>query len=113
MDQGRRPHLVSIQRSVTSSGELGGLVYTWHEIATGWARIGYGPAAERRQAAQINAEQAATFEFDWNQTLAGVQTTDRLYVFSTVWNIDGAVVIGGNREVHITAISNRDEEIDS
>lgn len=113
MDQGKRPHLVSIQRFTTSEGELGGLVYTWHEVATGWARVRYGTAAERREAAQENAQQIATFEFDWNPTIAGIQTTDRLYVFSTVWDVASAVVIGGNEEVHVTAVANLDAEIDS
>lgn len=112
-DPGRRPHLVIIQRAVTSTGSLGGQTRTWHESARGWARVSYGPGQERREAAQENASVAATFEFDWSPAIAGTLPTDRLYVFDTVWDIASAVVIGGNRDVHITAMANLDEELDS
>jgi head-tail adaptor len=112
-DPGERPHLVEIQRGITTTDDYGQGGTTWHELATGWAKIRYGTGQERRQAAQENAAQAATFEFDWNPTLAGVRPSDRLYVFSTVWDITSNVTIGANRESHITAIANLDAEIDS
>lgn len=110
---GDRPHLVIIQRAVSVEDDHGGETRTWHELTRGWARIRYGTSQERREAAQENATQAATFEFDWTPTLAAVLPTDRGYVFDTVWDISSAVTIGGNREVHITLIANLDAEIDS
>lgn len=112
-DPGERPHLVTIQRATVATDDYGGEVRTWHDHATGWAKIAYGTGQERREAAQENASQTATFMFDWNPTLAAVTTKDRLEIFSTVWDITGNVTIGINRESHITAVANLNAEIDS
>lgn len=113
MKAGERPHLVTVQRAVTATDDYGGESKTWHTEATAWARVRYGTGAERREAAQENASQAATFEFDYSPTLAAVRPTDRLYCFSTVWDVASAYVIGANEEVHVTAVANLDAEIDS
>lgn len=113
MKAGRRPHLVTIQRATITPDDYKNEVRTWHTHATAYARISYGTGAERREAAQENANQTATFEFDWNPTLAGVTAKDRLSAFDTVWDITGTVTIGANRESHITAVANLDAEPDS
>lgn len=105
-DPGARPHLVRIQRATVSEDTYGGETKTWHDHATGYARLSHGTNQERREAAQENASQVATFDFDWNPTIAATLPSDRLYVFSTVWDIVSAVVVGGNRAVNITAIAN-------
>ena len=110
MDAGNRPHLVRLQQATITTGTLGGETKTWHDIGTAWAAILYGTGQERREAAQENASQAATFMFDWSPQTAALRPTDRLYVFDTVWDIASAVVIGGNREVHVTAVANLDAE---
>lgn len=112
-DPGQRDHLVLIQRAISSSDDYGGETKTWHELARGYARVRYGTSEERRQAAQENAAQVATFEFDWNPTVAGTRPTDRLYVFGTVWDVASAVIVGHQKEVHITATANLEAEIDS
>lgn len=112
-DPGERPHLVTIQRATVSADDYGGEVRTWHTHATAWAKASYGTGQERREAAQENASQTATFMFDWSPTLAGVTASDRLYIFDTVWDITANVTIGQNRESHITAVANLDAEIDS
>jgi head-tail adaptor len=112
-DPGQRDHLVIVQRATTTADDYGTKVSTWHEYARGYARIRYGSAQERREAAQENAAQTATFELDWNPTVAGTRPRDRLYVFDTVWDVVSAVVIGHQREVHITAVANLEAEIDS
>lgn len=86
---------------------------TWHDLAMGYAAVRYGTGQERREAAQENASMSATFEFDWNPTIAATRPTDRLYCFDTVWDVASAVVVGANRDVHITAVANLDAEIDS
>lgn len=112
-DPGARPHLVTIQRATVTLGTLGGETRSWSTHATGWARVRYGTGQERREAAQENASVSATFEFDWNPTLAAVKTLDRLSVFDTVWDIASVVTIGGRREVHMTATANLDPEMES
>lgn len=110
---GERPHFVTIQRATTAVDDYGGETKTWHTLATGWAAVRYGTGQERREAAQENAAVAATFEFDWNPTVAAIRPTDRLYCFDTVWDVASAVIIGGNSEVHVTTTANLDAEIDS
>lgn len=114
MKAGQRPHLVTIQRQGSPSDDgYNSIPGAWATHATAWARVRYGTGAERREAAQENATQAATFEFDWTPTLAAVRPTDRLICFDTAWDVASAVTVGGNDEVHITAVANLDAEIDS
>lgn len=106
-DPGQRTCLVVIQRQ--GAGTHDG--YTnrpgaWAEYARAWARVRYGTAAERREAAQERASRTATFECDWTPTLAAVRSTDRLVVLGAAWDISDAAVIGANGEVHITAVAN-------
>lgn len=112
MDPGERFHLVTIQRATVTSNDYGDEIRNWGDIGTAYAAILYGSGQERRDAAQENATQAATFNFDWNPTVAGIRPTDRLICFDTAWDVYSAVVIGGNREVHVTAVANLDEEPD-
>lgn len=110
---GERSQLVRIQRAVTAADDYGGESKTWHDLGTAWAAVRYGTGQERREAAQENASQAATFDFDYSPQTAGIRPTDRLYCFDTVWDVASAVVIRANEAVHVTAIANLDAEIDS
>lgn len=113
-DPGQRPHLITIQRQGAATDD--GYTSTpgeWATHTTAWARILYGSGQERRDAAQESAAQAATFECDWSPTLAAVKTTDRIIIFDTAWDINSRVIIGGNREVHFTAVAQLDVVIDS
>jgi head-tail adaptor len=113
-DPGQKPHLVSIQQAVAATDDYGGETLTWHTSATAWAEVLYGTGQERREAAQENASQTATFIFDWGPTTtAAIRPTWRLYCFDTVWDVASAVVVGANREVHVTAVANLDAAIDS
>ncbi len=112
-DPGQRPHFITVERATTTQGELGGLEYTWHAIATGWAAIRWGSGQERREGAQENANLPATFELDWTPALAAVRPTDRLNFMEKSWDVSSAVVIGINRDVHLTAVANLDAEVDS
>lgn len=111
-DPGQRPHLIVIQRQGAEVDDG----YTkqpgaWAEYARAWARIRYGTAAERREAAQEAASRTATFECDWSPALQAVKPTDRLIALDTGWDITDAAVIGNNREVHITAVANLEAEV--
>jgi head-tail adaptor len=111
-DPGERFHLVALQRAVVTSNDYGDELRNWSNFGTAYAAVLYGDGQERRQAAQENATQAATFNFDWNPTVAGIRPTDRLFCFDTHWDVASAVVIRGNKEVHVTAIANLDEDPD-
>lgn len=111
-DPGKRPHLVVIQRRGAETDDG----YTkqpgaWDHYVTAWARVRYGTAAERREAAQEAASRTATFEFDWTPDLQAVTSSERLVIFDTAWDISDAAVIGINREVHITAVANLEAEV--
>lgn len=111
-DPGQRDHLIVIQRRGAETDDG----YTtrpgaWAEHARAWARVRYGTAAERREAAQDRASQTATFECNWTPTLAALRPTDRLIAFDTAWDIVTAPVIRLNEEVHITAIANLEAEV--
>lgn len=104
-DPGQRPHLVIIQRQGAETDDG----YTkqpgaWAEYTRGWARVRYGTAAERREAAQEAASRTATFEFDWTPTLQAVEPTDRLVAFDTAWDISDAAVIGINRDLNSPSV---------
>jgi hypothetical protein len=110
---GERPHLVTVQRSITVADDYGGETKTWHTLATAYALIQHGTGQERREAAQKNASQAATFVFDWNPTLAAVKPVDRLFCFGVVWDIANVATYGANEEVAMTAVANLEAVVDS
>lgn len=112
-DPGQRFHLVTIQSATKSVNEHGDEIPTWGNVATAYAAVLYGTGQERRQAAQENAFQAATFNFEWNPTVAGIKPAWRLFCFDTPWDVISAVVIGANKEVHVTAIANLFAETES
>lgn len=113
-DPGQRPHSVAIQQQGPPTDDgYNPIPGAWSTIATAWARVRYGTGAERREAAQENATQAATFEFDWSPETAAIRPTDRLVCFDTAWDVASAVTVGANAEVHVTAVANLDAEIDS
>lgn len=111
-DPGQRDVLIIVQRRGAETDDG----YTkqpgaWAEYARGWARLRYGSASERREAAQDRAAQAATFELDWTPKLAAILLTDRIIAFDTAWDISSAVVIRLNEEVHVTSIANLEAEV--
>lgn len=111
-DPGQRPHLVVIQRRGAEADDG----YTkqpgaWAEYTRAWARIRYGTAAERREAASERASRTATFECEWTPKLEALKPTDRLVAFDTGWDITDAAVIGMRSEVHITAVANLEAEV--
>lgn len=108
---GERPHLVEIWRRTASTGSEGGTTYAWDQLLTAWAKVLYGSAMERREAATEQAVQAATFIFDWSPGIAAVKTTDRARLFDTEWDIIGRAIISANHELHFTVAARLDEEI--
>jgi hypothetical protein len=67
------------------------------------AKVLYGTGAERRQAAQESAQQAATVMVNWTPTLAGVIAKDRAVFDGAEWDITAPPVrVGLNDELHFT-----------
>lgn len=103
MDPGQRPTLITIQRGTPTGDDYGGETISWATLTTAYARIRYGTGQERREAAQENASQAATFECEWSATLAGVIVTDRISFDGDFWDITSKAPLG-HKEIHFTAI---------
>lgn len=102
-DPGYRESLVTFQRGTPSTDNYGGETLTWATLITAYANVKYGNGQERREAAQEGAAQAATFECDWNPTLAGVLLTDRISWDGDLWDITSRSPLGHN-EIHFAAV---------
>lgn len=69
------------------------------------AKVLYGTGAERRQAAQERAEQAATIMVNWTPTLAGVVPKNRAQFDGFDWDITAPPArVGLNDELHFTVV---------
>jgi head-tail adaptor len=102
-DPGQRDSLVTFQRGTPTGDDYGGETISWATLTTAYARVRYGTGQERREAAQESAAQAATFECDWNPTLAGVLLTDRISWDGDFWDITSRSPLGHN-EIHFAAV---------
>lgn len=102
-DPGAREALVTFETGTATTDDHGGETKTWATITTAYARIRYGTGQERREAAQERQIQAATFECDWNPTLAGVAVTDRITFEDETWDITNKAPLG-HEEIHFTAL---------
>lgn len=101
---GARDKLVTIERATVTKDDHGGAVETWASYASEWAAVFHGNASERRQSAQVQASQSATFRILESATTLGITTKDRVTGYlGAVWDIQG-VVPTGKGEVDITAI---------
>lgn len=105
-DPGLRESLVTFQRGTAISDDYGADRIDWSTpstVATAYANVKYGNGQERREAAQEGAAQAATFECDWNPTLAGVALTDRISWDGDFWDITSRSPLG-HHEIHFAAV---------
>lgn len=107
---GQRSHLVRIQQASVSTGGLGGETRVWNDIGTAWAEFFPGSGQERREGAKESASVPAVFNFDHMPLTAAIKPTDRLYCFSTVWDVFSAVTIGSNESVDVTTLANLDAD---
>jgi SPP1 family predicted phage head-tail adaptor len=73
-----RTELIVFQRATTADDDYGQPVETWADYATRRARVRFGTAQEKREAAQESASQTSTFECVRSSTLDGITTKDRI-----------------------------------
>lgn len=102
-DPGVRESLITIERGTPTEDAYGGQTISWATLTTAYARIRYGTGQERREAAQERMVQSATFECDWNATLAGVIATDRITFESETWDIVSKAPLS-HQEIHFAAV---------
>lgn len=84
---GQRTELIVIERATATESEHGGEVQTWATYATRRARVRFGTAQEKREAAQEGGIQSATFECERSITLDAVTLKDRITYLSSTWDL--------------------------
>lgn len=83
----QRTELIVFQRATASEDDHGGETQSWATYATRRARVRFGTAQEKREAAQEGGVQSATFECERSATLDAVTLKDRISYLSSTWDI--------------------------
>lgn len=106
MNTGQRDRLVTFQRATTTTDDYGGEVSTWADLEQGWARVRFGTAQEKREAAQEVGVQSITLELVPTTALLGVQLTDRIMFDGSQWDIVECAPLDRNT-IRFTAVRSR------
>lgn len=83
----QRTELIVFQRATTSESVHGGQTETWATYTTRNARVRFGTAQEKREAAQEGGVQSATFECVRSSTLDAVTLKDRISYLGSAWDL--------------------------
>lgn len=83
----RRTELIWFERATYTTNDNNEQIPTWANYATRRARVRFGSAEEKRNAAQEGGIQTATFECVRSNTLLQVNLKDRIIYLSTLWDI--------------------------
>lgn len=75
-------------------------------VADEWASVRFGLASEKREAAQDNALQAASFDFRRTDELDGLVMTDTLQCLGSDWNITELAPLS-RTDFRVTAVRRR------
>jgi head-tail adaptor len=84
---GQRTELIVFQRSTATTSDYNETEPTWGTYATRRARVRFGTAQEKREAAQEGGVQAATFECERSTTLDAVTLKDRISYLNSFWDL--------------------------
>lgn len=87
MPAGQRSELIVIQRATVTENAYGEEVPTWATYATRRARVRFGTAQEKREAAQEGGVQTATFECVRSTILDAVTLKDQISYLGSTWDI--------------------------
>lgn len=101
---GQRDTLIRIERDTgTGRDAHGGKVENWQLHTSEWAAVRFGTAQERREAAQEQATQSATFYVDAHSKTRAVTPRDRIAGYlGADWDITGTAEF--RSDVEITAV---------
>ncbi len=94
LDAGELDRRIVVERATTSADDYGGETKTWSKWCKSWAKVTYGRADERRQAAQEEASLVATFRVRANAKTSAIETTDRIVYDGSAWDISSNVAFG-------------------
>lgn len=84
----QRPALIVFQRVTATGDAYGGESESWATYATRRARVRFGTAQEKREAAQEGGVQTATFECVRSAALDAVTLKDRISYLGSTWDIN-------------------------
>ena len=104
MSASRRDKLVSLQRNTPAADSHNEDIPAWGEIGKEWARITFGPASERRAAAQEQSNQTITFDLPANSLTQSLKATDRINWNGVSWDLVAPGIPKGQGELQFTAI---------
>lgn len=106
MTAGRRDQLVTLQRYTTTQDDYGEETQTWADLGDEWAAVFFGRGSERRQAAQEQATQIATFQMLSNPVTAALLPSDRIVHAGANWDITGPPALDTPKrgEIEIEAV---------
>jgi head-tail adaptor len=107
MTAGRRDQLITLQSYTATQDDYGEEVQTWAPLGTEWARVIYGRGAERRQAAQEQASQVATFEMVSNSRTRALLPRDRIVHLGYEWDILGPPALDTPRRGEVAVEAQR------
>lgn len=104
VDAGRLNKRVVFQKLSIETDAAGGETELFGSPFSVWADVRYGTGAERRNAAQEQGSQTATFLVRrWAQTEAAT-VRDRIIHDGAAWDIQSRVPIGNNAAYEFTAV---------
>lgn len=83
----QRTELIVFERATTAENDYGEAVETWAELLRRRARVRFGTAQEKREAAQEGGVQTATFECVRSAELDDVTLKDRISFDGSTWDI--------------------------
>lgn len=83
----QRTEQIVIQRGTPTEDEVGGQTIVWATYATRRARVRFGTAQEKREAAQEGGVQSATFECVRSSALDAVTLKDRISYLNSSWDL--------------------------
>lgn len=87
MSATQRTELVVFQKATTTENDYGEAIQTWTNYVTRRAKVRFGTAQEKREAAQEGGAQSATFECVRSSELETVALKDRIVYLSSNWDI--------------------------
>lgn len=82
-----RDRLVTFQRATVTTDDYGDETESWTDLEQGFAKVKFGTAQEKREAAQEGGVQSATFELMPTAALLGVTLRDRIQFDGSDWDI--------------------------
>lgn len=103
MSRGEYDSLIIVQRATVAVDDYGGETLTWAETEKAYARVRFGLAQEKREAAQEGGNQTATFEVAPTTVLRAVVLKDRIHFDNSDWSITEVSPLNRNK-LRFTAI---------